>query len=102
MNLPNIFQNKNIKVLNNQQDLFYGKDVNNTKESKNSHNDIRSDIKKLFTSKNYVYKLECIITTKNKTINTFIIGQTNSHLITINNELIPIKDILEIKEKGKL
>lgn len=101
MNLPNIFQNKNIKVLNNQQNLYYGKDVDTT-PVKSPYKDIRNDIKRLFSSKNYVYRLNCIITCNDRTIDTYIIGHNSNSIITIDNELIPIKDIIDIKEKGKV
>ncbi len=98
MSLPSIYQNKNIKISTNQQDFFYG-NIEENKEPISKYHDIRNDIRRLFTSKNYVYKLNCLITTKDKTINTYVIGNTNNDLITIDNELIPIKDIIDIKEK---
>lgn len=98
MNLPNVFQNKNIEIKNTPQELFYGNQI----IRKNTINkDIKATIKNLFQSKNYVYKLDVSIETANKTFDTSIVGQTNNHLITIDNELVPIKDILDIYEKKK-
>ena len=98
MNLPGVFQNKKIEINNAPQELFYGNRVSVVNTAKK---DIKSTIKSLFQSKNYVYKLDVIIETKNKTIDTSIVGQTNNHLITIDNELILINDILDIYEKKK-
>lgn len=95
MNLPNVFQNKNIIEPNNQQQLFYGNNLTNIVSEKN---DIDKQIKKIFASKNYVYKLSVQIKTNNDEISTVIIGKTKNHLITYDNKLIPIKDIEDIKE----
>lgn len=102
MNLPNVFQNNNIKYEDNSQDLFYSK--NNTNTNTNTRKqptkvDINTQIKNIFSSTSYVYKINVIITTTSKTFETTIIGKSNNYLITINNELISIKDIIDIKEK---
>ena len=98
MNLPEVFQNKKIEIKETSQELFYG----NKSVPKSTHNkDIKGIIKNLFQSKNYVYKLDVIIETNKKTIDTSIVGQTGNNLITINNELISINDIVDIFEKKK-
>ncbi|MCX4365994.1 MAG: hypothetical protein OSJ70_09530 [Bacilli bacterium] len=98
MNLPNVFQNKKIEIKDTPQELFYG---NRIIPKETEKKDIKTTIKNLFQSKNYVYKLDVLIETKNNTLDTSIVGQTNNHLITINNELIPIRDIIDIYEKKK-
>lgn len=99
MNLPDVFQNKNIDIKEMPQELFYGNKVG--VERNHMKKDIKATIKNLFQSSNYVYKLDVIIEMKNKTIDTSIVGQNANHLITIDNDLIPIKDILDIYEKKK-
>ncbi len=99
MSLPNVFQNKNIEIKDTPQELFYGNEIMSPR--KPSNKDIKATIKNLFQSSNYVYKLDVIIKTPNKVIDTSIVGQNNNHLITIDNELIPIKDILDIYEKKR-
>lgn len=99
MNLPNIFQNKNIRIEKTPQELFYGNKEKQVK--KEVKKDIKSTIKNLFQSKNYVYKLDCIITTEDKTFDTAIIGWNSQNIITIDNELIPIKSIIDIYEKKR-
>lgn len=47
--------------------------------------------------KNHIYKQEVFIETLDKSFNTKIIGRTESHIITINNEVIKIEDIKNIK-----
>lgn len=98
MNLPNVFQNNNINYEDNSQDLFYSK--NNIERKKiTSKIDINTQIKNIFSSTSYVYKINVIITTNKDTFETTIIGKSNNYLITMNNELINIKDIIDIKEK---
>lgn len=98
MNLPNVFQNRNIGNINNDQEIFYGnKETIPIKQVKKI--DIDQKIKQLFQSKNYVYKLNVSITTNTNTFDSVIIGKSNNNLITIDNELIPIKNIIDINEK---
>lgn len=99
MNLPNVFQNRNINIDNNQQDLFYGNEIIKKETTSSNNKDIKNTLKKLFASKNYVYKLDVVIETKKNTMKTTIIGQTNNHLITLDNQLIPISEIVDIYEK---
>lgn len=95
MNLPSVFQNKKIHTPNNSQELFYGSEskINIPKI------DINKKIKTIFSSPNYIYKMNVIIQTRNKTYETTIIGKSKNYLITINNELINIKDIIDINEQ---
>ena len=96
MNLPNVFQNKNITNSNNSQELFYGSNKIKTSTRKI---DVNNKIKQLFLSTNYVYKIDVIITTKESTIEKTIIGKSRNYLITMDNETININDIIDIKEK---
>lgn len=100
MSLPNVFQNKNIKIEENPQELFYGNSKGPSRKSINK--DIRATIKNMFQSRNYVYKLDCIILTNEKEYNTSIVGYNSHDLITIDNELIPFKDIIDIYEKERM
>lgn len=92
MNIPEVFQNNKINLDNN---------INNKQVKKNINTPINIDakLKRLFNSTKYIYKLHVTIVKNNETIDTYIIGKTNNNLITLNNELIPIKDIIDIYEK---
>ena len=92
MDIPKIYQNKNITNIENSQDYYYS---NLTPKKIN----INQKINNIFKSKKYLYKIPVIINTTNNKIDTYIIGKTNTYLITINNELISIKDIIDINEK---
>lgn len=86
-NLPHIYRgevktNNNIKVSHTPNE-----------EKKVNPKIIINDLFK----KNHIYKQEVFIETNNKELNTKIIGRTDSHIITINNEVIKIDDIKNIK-----
>lgn len=94
--LPSVFANKIEKKLNNTQDIYYEKE---TREERNK--DVRSVNKKIadiFNSINYVYKKKVEIKTKNQTLIKTIVGRKNNYLLTMENELININDIIDIKE----
>ena len=97
MNLPNVFQNKSINYKKDSQDIFYGnkQDI----KLKKTNIDIQKKLKNIFNSTKYVYKLNVHIITNKTDFDTIIIGKTNTHLITYDNDLINIKDIIDIYEK---
>ena len=92
MNLPSIFQNNNLRI-DKINDTYYSKTP--TKSI-----NINDKINNIFKSTSYIYKIEVIITTNKYTKPEIIIGKSNNYLITYNKELIPIKDIIDIKLKN--
>ena len=69
---PSLFKNTNINPIDNNKKKIYVKENNNKK---------------------------AIIRTKNKTLETEILSKNNRYIITIDKEIIPIRDIIYIKEK---
>lgn len=86
-NLPNIYRG-NVKNNTNLK-VAYAK-----KEEEKVNPKIV--INELF-KKNKIYKQDVYIETNDKTLTTKIIGRTESHIISINNEVIKIDDINTIK-----
>lgn len=98
--LPSIFANKIDKRLENNSRVCITKneDRNEIKEEvKLEKIDISKKINKIFASPKYVYKVSVKITLKDKVITKKIIGKNNKNIITMDNELIPIEDILDIE-----
>ena len=106
--LPHVFANKLEKEFQNNEKVYYsnvGKENNNVIEKQEERKTMRSSdnlninqkINNIFNSNRYVYKADVNITTKEGMLNKKIIGQNSLHLITIDNELIPISDILDIE-----
>ena len=88
------FANKIDKVINNNEKVYYSnlkeKKVKNTKSVYQKINDI-------FSSRNYIYKADVVITTNTGEVNKRIIGRNNKNLITDKNEIIPIDSIIDIR-----
>lgn len=86
--LPKIFKNSINKPLNNNSRVYYS----------GSKNIKEVSIDDLF-KQNEVYRTPIIITLKDgKEVSKTIIGRSIKHLITSENELIPIEDIITIKK----
>ena len=97
--LPDLYTNSFDKKIDNSLEYITIKNVeeqeiNNTKNKY----DIREKIDNLFKSKNYIYKIKAEITLENEKIIRTLIGKTKNNLITIDNKLINIKDIIDIKK----
>lgn len=93
---------KKAKVFQNIID----KDINNnrkysvTKDNIVSNHNVLEKINSIFNDKNYIYKADVTITLKDKIINRKIIGKKGDNLVTIDNELISIKDIIDINKEN--
>lgn len=101
--LPGIFANKIDKPLMNNKKVSYSaretdveSERGNLSSKPTSGKNINQKLNAIFTSPRYVYKADVRIETKTGSVNKKIIGQNNTHLITIDNELIPISDIVDI------
>ena len=98
--LPRVFHNKINKKFDNNRNIYYS---NNTYED-NVTNDTRTILQKIndiFSSPNYVYKANVEITLKDKKVTKRIIGRNKNYIITMDNDLIPITDIIDIKSVKK-
>ena len=92
--LPKLYTNKFDKKIDNSLD--YINITNNTNIKKVSNYDIKEKIDKIFKSKKYIYKIDVDIKLINDDIKCTIIGKTKNSLITIDNKLININDIIDI------
>ena len=98
--LPKVFHNKIDKKFNNNRSVFYS---NNTYEEDRSVDTrtVLQKINEIFSSPNYVYKANVEITLKDKKITKRIIGRNKNYIITMDNDLIPISDIVDIRSTKK-
>lgn len=98
--LPGIFANKIDKPLANNTKVAYGMkeepQKKAVKEKPLVEKNIHQKLREIFASPRYVYKADVKIVTKEGTIQKKIIGQNQTHLITIDNDLIPISDVMDI------
>ena len=94
--LPKIYQTEILKKITNNKKKCYVKVLKDNVEE-HSTSDITLD--EIFSGLGYSYNIPIIITTKSKIYNTSLIAKTNRNLITIDNELIPISEVISIKKK---
>ena len=92
--LPNVFASPINKKLNNYHDLY------RSDRAVKSYNpkDINKKINEIFGSLNHVYKSRVRITMDDGIHEEEIVGKTNINLLTIDNKLIKITDILDIEK----
>ena len=98
--LPNIYKGKVKNISQNQNQSFVVSEANHEESKKEiiEEKSVNRQIKDIFSSPNYVYKADVsIITTDGKTLKKTIIGRTNNSLITIDDELIDVSKISQIK-----
>lgn len=106
--LPKVYANKIEKPLTNNDSYSYNGNVKKAddrkadnverKETKNIiEKNVIQKIDDIFHSPRYVYKADVVITTKEGESTYKIIGKNYNNLITIDNELIKIDDILDIR-----
>ena len=92
----NLFVNKFDKEFKNNEKVFYSKGSNITRSTEKV--DVKKQISDIFKANDFVYKADVTITTKDKKFNTTIIARNKNSLITMDNEIIKISDILDIKK----
>ena len=104
--LPGLFANKINKSLSNNEKVSVTKNEEqedrSIKEDKKTEKDINEKIREMFSSPRYVYKIDAEITLKDKKVTKKIIGKNNNNLITIDNELIPIQDIIGLDSNARM
>jgi len=102
--LPKVFRNNINKKFNNNENVYYSSNDNRSATTDNETKDTRNILQKIneiFSSPNYVYKANVEITLKDKKVTKRIIGRNKDFIITMDNTLIPIRDITDIKSIKK-
>lgn len=93
--LPNIY--KGVVNSNNNQDKSILKEEKIEKNEVLKNNNVEKEIRDIFTSKDFIYRADVLITLKNnEKLKKTIIGTNNNSLITIDDELIDINNISQI------
>ena len=92
MNKPKLFKNENVKVNNNREACLL-KNINNNDQA------FEKVLDSIFNSFSSMYNTKVIIETKDKTYKTYLVSRTNNNIMTINREIIPIKEIVNIRIK---
>ena len=95
--LPNLYTNTFNKKIDNSIDFITIKE--NNVERNLSVQELNKKIDNIFKSTNYIYKIKVLITLENETLKETIIGKKGNNLITIDNKLINISNIKDIKKE---
>ena len=98
--LPKVFHNKIDKKFENNRSVYYSNN-NYEKDRSIDTRTVMQKINDIFSSSNYVYKANVEITLKDKKVIKRIIGRNKNYIITMDNDLIPINDIVDIKSTKK-
>lgn len=96
--LPKVYANKIDKKLKNNETVYHENGKVEEKKQVESL-DVYKKINKIFSSSRYVYKAEVVITLNSGKVVKKIIGRNENELITMDSEVIKIKDILDIEFK---
>ena len=89
--LPSIYKNEINKKIKNNREVTY------IKEEKQNINEI---IDSIFNGVGYSYNIPLIITTKDKIYETSLISRNNKNINTLDNQSIPISEIITIERKS--
>ena len=119
MKKPKVFANPIEKRLYNNQEVFDSEtniESNNIDSLRNNNinnNDylyieeddyrnlsIVDKIEKLLNRNGYIFNVDVIIKTKDRVYKTKIAGKVNNHLITLDNDIINIDDIIDLEVKS--
>ena len=112
MKKPKVYANPIDKKIYNNQEVFDSetsvnleKDVRNDNylyvEENDYHNlSVIDKIEKLLNRNGYIFNVDVVIKTKLKVYKTKIAGKVNNHLITLDNDIINIDDIIDLEIKS--
>lgn len=92
---PKVFQNTISKKIENNSTCS----VTRSNEV-HDNTSIRTKINNIFRDQNFIYKADVIIKLSSGSVEKQIIGKKDDNLVTIDNEIIPIKDIIDIYRKN--
>ena len=99
--LPKIYKNKIDKQINNNRNVYYSSNEQMREKSDTNNKTTLQKINEIFASQNYIYKAAVEITLKDKVLKKRIIGRNKDYIITMDNDLILINDIIDIKSLKK-
>lgn len=99
--LPKIYKNNINKQINNNKNYCYiNKD--NVKENKRvdikTSSTVEETLSSIFKSTGYPYNIKVYIKTNNKEYYTYLVSRTNKTITTLDNDLIKINEIIELKK----
>lgn len=93
--LPKIYQTDILKEIDNNKKSCYV----STEPLENNIDTQEITLDEIFSGLGYSYNIPIIITTSKEKYQTSLIAKTKKNVITIDNEIIPISEIISIQRK---
>lgn len=99
-NLPPIFKVSN-NISSNNTSYYKSSSANKVvkEEEREEQVSIEDKINSIFKTRGYPFNIPVTISFAGKTVNTFLAARTNSSIITLDNEVIPISTITSFQIK---
>lgn len=93
--LPELYKNLNNTPKDNNKKVYYMEsDIRNTKNST-----IEEELENIFNTLGYSYNIPVEIKTTKEIYHTSLVAKTKENVLTIDNQIIPIKEIIQITRK---
>lgn len=97
--LPKIYQNSFDKKFKNNKVVSYVTNENIDLE-RISRDDIHKTLDDVFSGIGYSFNIPVIIKTSDRVYDTSLVVRTDNNIVTLDNEVISINDIISIKRKN--
>lgn len=99
--LPKISKIPLKEDISNNQTVYYDRKDSQLKPLESlTTQDVKEQLKEIFESIHHYYKVDVEIKTFHHTYNTRIIGKTEREILTMDEDIIPIDEIVSIKIKN--
>lgn len=98
--LPKIYQNEITKNINNNKKYCYleeERSIPSEKVEKMNSISVKEELDNIFSGFGYSYNIPIIIKTSSKEYKTSLVSRTKNNVVTIENEIIPITEIISIE-----
>lgn len=93
--LPELYKNLNSKPRDNNKKVYYMGLEDRTSQTTS----IEDELDSIFHTLGYSYNIPVEIKTITNTYHTSLVAKTKENVLTIDNQIIPIKDIVQITRK---
>lgn len=103
--LPKIYRNTIDYEIKNNKEMVYvkGNDIlekNSNREEKDVTLSVEDKLSKIFNTSRHTFNIPVEIVTSSKTYSSKIAGKMKDCIITLDNDVIPMDTIIDIREKN--
>lgn len=93
--LPELYKNLDSKPKDNNKKVYYMEN----KQEETRVSSVEEQLESIFHTLGYSYNIPVEIKTKDNTYHTSLVTRTKENVLTIDNQIIAIKDIIQIMRK---